>query len=224
MTKMFCADESALEQLAIIGSSLEGLVDFDIDQLSKQWRHPLLSHDQSMLPVNKNELRRFAYDFYLKFLPYFRNQPEGSMELGIGIEVTKRMKSKLGLAYMFERRIMLNENYFSENPALLPYTLFHEMTHMWLYSCMLDPGHTLRFYNKMNEFSATGLPVDAEVHIHTKVAPESNYVYSCPGCKNCWYLKEEVSYEIFCGQCFDSYGIEHIAVPIKRRIMGASKE
>ena len=108
---------------------------FDPDQIGDEWFHNLLLHNQSDPLIPKDELRSFAYFYFIKFLPFFRNQIEGSIEKGISIEVSKRMKSKLGLAYMFEQKIILNEEYFSQYPQLLPYTLFHEMTHLWLYSC-----------------------------------------------------------------------------------------
>ena len=133
------------------------------------------------------------------------------------------MKSKLGLAYMFEQKIILNEEYFSQYPQLLPYTLFHEMTHLWLYSCLLDPSHTKRFYNKMKEFEGTRLPIDSQVHIHSRVVAESSCIYCCPNCDNRWYLKEIVSYTIYCGHCFDKYGVEHFAEAVNRNLIGANK-
>jgi predicted SprT family Zn-dependent metalloprotease len=166
-------------------------------------------------PLSKDELIALAYDYYLRFLPYFRGQPEGSICLGIEIEFTQRMRQKLGLAYLFEHKIRLNQAYFAEDPSLLPYTLFHEMTHLWLYDCLLDPGHTRRFYNKMDEFESTGLPIDPDVHIHSRVAPEGKYVYSCPNCKNRWYLRDRLRYSIYCGHCFDREGVEYYAKRLK---------
>jgi 3-dehydroquinate synthase len=80
---------------------------------------------------------------------------------------------------------------------------------------LLDPGHTRRFYNKMAEFDRTGLPVDPDVHIHTRVAPEGKYVYSCPNCKNRWYLRDRLRYSIYCGHCYDREGIEYYAKRLK---------
>ncbi len=82
------------------------------------WFHPLLQHKPCADPISKDQLRKFAYDYFLKFLPFFRNQSEGCIGSGVQIEVTRRLKSRLGLAYMFERRINLNENYFASEPAL----------------------------------------------------------------------------------------------------------
>ncbi len=53
------------------------------------------------------------------------------------------------MAHLFESKITLNSRYFIKDPRLLPYTLFHELVHLWLYDCFLDPGHTWRFYDKM---------------------------------------------------------------------------
>lgn len=184
--------------------------------IPSQWFHPLLLQEtKRRKPLSSEELRAFAYDFYFRFLPYFRNQPEGSLVTGVEIEFTTRMRQKLGLAYLFEHKIRLNQAYFAKDPSLLPYTLFHELTHLWLYDCLLDPGHTRRFYNKMAEFETTGLPVDRDVHIHTRVAPEGKFVYSCPNCKNRWYLRDRLRYSIYCGHCFDKEGVEYYAKRLK---------
>lgn len=182
-----------------------------------RWSNPQLEKPQArkQRPMSKEELVALAYDYYLRFLPFFENQVEGSIEAGVEIEFTQRMRQKLGLAYLFEHKIRLNQAYFAKDPALLPYTLFHEMTHLWLYDCLLDPGHTRRFYNKMQEFEATGLPIDPDVHIHVRVAPEGKYVYSCPNCKNRWYLRDRLNYSIYCGHCFDKEGVEYYAKRLK---------
>jgi predicted SprT family Zn-dependent metalloprotease len=165
--------------------------------------------------ISKEELQELAYDYYRLFLPFFTNQPEGSLESEVEIIFTQRMRQKLGLAYLFEHKIRLNQSYFAKDPTLLPYTLFHELTHLWLYDCLLDPGHTRRFYNKMAEFESTGLPVDNDVHIHTRVALEGKYVYICPNCKNRWYLRDRLKHAIYCGHCYDKEGIEYYAKPLK---------
>ena len=165
--------------------------------------------------LSSDELRNLAYDCYYQFLSHFKGQPEGSLSGRVSIEFSSRMRQKLGLAYLFEHRIRLNLDYFAADPSLLPYTLFHEMTHLWLYDCMLDPGHTQRFYKKMREFESTGLPVDPDVHIHSRVAAEGKFVYSCPNCKNRWYLRDLLSYSIYCGHCFDKEGVEYFAKRIK---------
>lgn len=186
------------------------------ENVAKIWQHPLLTMGRAQRkPLPVAELQAFAYDFYLRFLPFFRDQPEGSIEPGVEIEFTSRMRQKLGLAYLFEHKIRLNLTYFAKDPSLLPYTLFHEMTHLWLYDCLFDPGHTRRFYNKMGQFELTGLPVDPDVHIHTRVAPEGKYVYSCPNCKNRWYLRDRLRYSIYCGHCFDLEGVEYYAKRLK---------
>jgi predicted SprT family Zn-dependent metalloprotease len=184
--------------------------------VAPQWSHPLVASPKpKRRPQAGESLQAFAYDFYLRFLPFFRDQPEGSLSPSVEIEFTTRMRQKLGLAYLFEHKIRLNQSYFAKDPSLLPYTLFHEMTHLWLYDCQLDPGHTRRFYNKMREFESTGLPVDPDVHIHTRVAPEGKYVYSCPNCKNRWYLRDRLRYSIYCGHCFDREGVEYYAKRLK---------
>jgi len=189
----------------------------DLCTVAPQWFHPLLLAPKGDChqPLSRDELTAFAYDYFLRFLPFFKRQPEGSLGTGIEIEFTARMRQKLGLAYLFEHRIRLNLAYFANDPSLLPYTLFHEMTHLWLYDCLLDPGHTRRFYNKMADFELTGLPIDPDVHIHTRVAPEGKYVYSCPNCKNRWYLRDRLTYSIYCGHCYDREGVEYYAKRLK---------
>ena len=184
--------------------------------VAPEWFHPLLLQPKNKRTVlTREELGEFAYDYYDRFLPFFTNQEEGSLEAEVGVEFTVRMRQKLGLAYLFEHKIRLNQAYFAEDPSLLPYTLFHEMAHLWLYDCLLDPGHTRRFYNKMAEFESTGLPIDPDVHIHTRVAPEGKFVYTCPNCRNRWYLHDRLRYAIYCGHCFDKEGVEYYAKRLK---------
>ena len=170
----------------------------------------------SLTTKHPNKLDRDAalvlmQDTFATFLPFFQNQPEGSLRSKIAIKFSTRMSQKLGLAYLFAGKIHLNWHYFKEKLHLMPYTLFHEMTHMWLYDCYFDPGHTVRFYKKMNDFGRTGLPVDPEVLVHTRVAPEGRYVYSCPRCQNRWFRRDALPHSIFCGQCYDGEGVQYIA-------------
>ena len=162
-------------------------------------------------PLCRSELESIAYGYFSEFLPYFSAQPEGSLLSGLKIDFSLRMQRKLGLAFLFEHKIRLNHRYFANDPSLMPYTLFHELTHIWLYNCHLDPGHTWRFYQKMQEFNFTGYPIDHEVHLHTRIAEEAQHVYSCPNCANRWYVKQQLSYAIFCGHCFDRDGARYIA-------------
>ncbi len=187
-------------------------------QVKPQWFHPLLNLPADpQRRIKRNELEAFAYDFYVRFMPFFRHREEGSLLPGVTIEFNGRMKQKLGLAYLFERKIKLNLNYFSRDPRLLPYTLFHELTHLWLYDCLLDPGHTRRFYAKMSEFRMTGLPIDQAVHIHRRLAPEAKYIYSCPNCKNRWYVRKKLRHAIYCGHCHEKNGEEHFAQLLERK-------
>ena len=75
----------------------------------------------------------------------------------------------------------------------------------------------------MKEFEGTRLPIDSQVHIHSRVVAESSCIYCCPNCDNRWYLKEIVSYTIYCGHCFDKYGVEHFAEAVNRNLIGANK-
>lgn len=161
--------------------------------------------------LTAQELTALAESWLEKFLPFFTNQSEGSINPNITLQFSAKMRQKLGLAYLFEHKIRLNLSYFRKDPSLLPYTLFHEMTHIWLYDCMLDPGHTQRFYNKMSEFQATGLAIDPELHVHRRIAPEGKFVYICPNCSNRWFMRERLKYSIYCGPCFDREGVEFFA-------------
>jgi predicted SprT family Zn-dependent metalloprotease len=184
------------------------------------WDHPYLwQKPNKNSPYNKAQLETFAYDYFLKFLPFFRNQPEGSMGSGTTIKFTRKMKHKLGLANLFFREIRINQTYFAADPKLLPYTLFHEMVHLWLYDCGLDPGHTRRFYLKMQDFQRTGLPLDPDVHIHSRIAQEAKFVYVCPSCQNRWFLNEKRTNRLTCGPCYELKGIH--AVP--ERFVNAPK-
>lgn len=179
--------------------------------MKPQWYHHLLQPKVSETTISRPELESLAYDFYIRFMPFFRNQKEGSLMPGVEISFCGKMKQKLGLAILFQRKIKLNLKYFAKDPKLLPYTLFHELTHLWLYDCLLDPGHTRRFYAKMAEFNTTGLPLDPAVHIHRRLASEANYIYICPNCQNRWYMRKKLHHAIFCGHCFEVTGQEFFA-------------
>lgn len=200
-----------------------GIVDFEepIDIYSQEfqreqnstWYHPYLygeytNHDF----LTHEEIDDLAYEYYFRFLPFFVNQEEGSIKPNIRIDFSSRMKKKLGLTFLFERLIRLNYNYFCYSPINLPYTIFHEMTHIWLYDCNLDPSHTWRFYKKMEEFSVCMLPIDPAAHVHTRIAHEATNVYSCPLCMNRWFKKDQLEHKIFCGPCFDRTGEKYFAV------------
>lgn len=184
----------------------------DLRRIKPQWYHPIFdAFAPGISELTRSDLEALAYHFYLKFLPLFRNQAEGSMVPGLAIEFTRKMKQKLGLAFLFEHKVRLNETYFASDPTLLPYTLFHEMIHIWLYNCGFDPGHTRRFYQKMQTFNGTGLPIDPTVHIHSRIAPEAQFVYSCPNCANRWYMRDPLKHRIYCGLCYDKEGVEYYA-------------
>ena len=163
------------------------------------------------IAFEKEDLELLADYFFELFLPRFAEQPEGSLATGTLIEFSRKMKNKVGLAVLFENKIRLSLSYFANNPQFLPYTIFHEMTHLWLYHSGYDPGHTRRFYKKMLEFEQTGYQIDPEVHIHTRLAAEGSYVYICNNCENRWHLKEQLDYHIYCALCFRKNGIEHYA-------------
>jgi predicted SprT family Zn-dependent metalloprotease len=180
---------------------------FDLDRISIEWRHPYLSFDGRL---DKKQLEAYAYDYYLRFLPLFRNTEFGSIRPGVDIRFTKRMKHQLGSASVYAGKIRLNQNYFEVQPQLLPYTLYHELTHQWLYDCHFDPGHTKRFYNKMKQFESTGLPVDPSVHIHKRIQSEGQYVYTCPQCEKRWYNNKRYRRAFYCGPCHEENGMRPI--------------
>jgi predicted SprT family Zn-dependent metalloprotease len=160
---------------------------------------------------DREDIELLASYFFETFLPIFQDQPEGTIQSGTIIEISRRMTSKIGLALLFENKIRLSESYFLEHPHYLPYTIFHEMTHLWLYHGGHDPGHTRRFYRKMLEFESTGYLVDPEVHIHTRLAAEAKYIYSCLNCGNRWHLRDTLEEEIFCGLCWRHERQQHFA-------------
>ena len=163
-----------------------------------------------MLRFDREDLELLADYFYNLFLPHFLGDEE-SIQIGTSFEFSRRMRLRVGLALLFENKVRLNEAYFAHNPHFLPYTIFHEMTHLWLYHTGHDPGHTRRFYQKMDEFKKTGYLVDPEVHIHTRLAAESKYVYICNNCRNRWHLKDPLDHDIFCGLCWKKDRVEHFA-------------
>ena len=136
----------------------------------------------------------------------FRNQPEGSMRFGVDIDLSARMKTRLGEADLFHGMIRLNSSYFMNSPEVLPYTLFHEMIHLWLYDCGRDPAHTRKFYEKMATFDELGLPVDHKVHIHKRQVKEGQFVYKCGECSFKWFHRSKAKYAAICGFCEKHHG------------------
>ncbi len=185
------------------------------ERIPPQWFHPYLLRGGDRDCLASGDLQALAYDFFLRFMRYFRDQPEGQMRHGVAIEFTRKMRQRLGMAVLGEGKIRLNHDYFSMRPAGLPYTLFHEMVHMWLYDCDLDPGHTRRFYQKMMSFLETGLPVDPEVYVHRRLAPEAKFVYRCPGCQQRWYTRDRSAERLYCGYCFENSAQRHYPTLIR---------
>ena len=173
-----------------------------------QWHHPYLEAATNQTR-SRQELYSFAYDYYLRFLSIFKNQREGSLAGNIEIELSKRLRNRLGCADLFRRRITLNQKYFEKDARLLPYSLFHEMVHLWLYDCYLDPGHTRRFYQKMDQFRVTRLPLDPDVHIHSRLKSDAKYIYLCMTCKNRWFTNSLKEGNLACGFCFENTGATH---------------
>ena len=137
----------------------------------------------------------------------FHHTPIKSIQsVEVSLEFTRKLGRKLGLTFLFDRKIYLNFNYFQRFPERLPYTLFHEMTHLWLYDSFYDPNHTARFYQKMHEFHGTKYPVDKEVKNPRFFAKEAEYIYQCPQCANRWHLHETLTYSMYCGPCYDRLG------------------
>lgn len=129
-------------------------------------------------------------------------------ELSASIEFNKSLGKKLGVTFLFDRIIFLNFNYFRKHPERLPYTLFHEMTHLWLYESFYDPNHTARFYKKMNEFQKTHYPIDSEVKNLRFFEKEAEHLYQCPHCSHRWYLHNPLTYSMYCGPCYDRQGVK----------------
>lgn len=165
------------------------------------WTHPDLNQE-----LDTEQLYKLSYNYLIKFLPFFKNTAEGSIKSGVDIQFSKRMRRILGSADLRDNRIILNQKYFEKNTVLLPYTFFHELTHLWLYHCGFDPGHTARFYQKMQEFEQTGLPLDTQVHIHKRKATEGKFVYICPKCQFRWHQTFKSKYKSYCEYCEQQHG------------------
>jgi predicted SprT family Zn-dependent metalloprotease len=88
----------------------------------------------------------------------------------VTLNLSPRMGNTLGMCYPERRRIALNEDYFLREPRYLPYTLHHEMVHLFLWDAGRDWGHTREFYALMEEFPADLYPADPNVHVHARQA------------------------------------------------------
>ncbi len=106
----------------------------------------------------------------LRHLTYEELKTKPSVLKNVGVEFSGRMARALGMCYPERRRIALNEPYFLKNPCYLPYTLYHEMVHMFLFDAGRPWGHTREFYSLMEEFPSTKYPADPNVHIHMRQA------------------------------------------------------
>lgn len=160
----------------------------------------------------KPRLNRQGLQIMSQIMPLFLKTPEGSLESErVRIQFTPKLKKTLGLSFVFDHLIQLNLQYFSEFPERLAHTLFHELTHLWLYDCNFDPGHTKRFFKKMTEFTTTGFQVDHELADASPYAREAPFVYHCQKCSRRWHLHQALSYSIYCGQCFDQ---SHVRYPL----------
>ena len=186
-------------------------LDSSTSSIPPQWDHPFLHEKRTF---TKKELIGFIYDYYIKFTPFFKNQEEGSLLGGIEIILSSKLRQGLGLANIFDRTIKLNEKYFTKDPTLIPYTLFHELTHIWLYDCYKDPSHTKNFYKKMKDFTTTHLPIDPKVYIHSRIVNDSKFIYICPNCKKRWFSNKS-TLNLYCGFCKEIYHEEYIPICFK---------
>jgi predicted SprT family Zn-dependent metalloprotease len=106
-------------------------------------------------------LKRMTYE-QLKANPYCLKKVE--------LLTSTRLNTAIGMCYPTKRRIVVNENYFLTWPSYLPYTLYHEMVHLFLYDIQQPWGHTKEFYAIMEDFPSHIYPIDPNVHIHERHA------------------------------------------------------
>jgi SprT-like family len=106
----------------------------------------------------------------IRHLTYEELKTRPQVLKNVGLDLSTRMARALGMCYPERRRIALNEPYFLKNPRYLPYTLYHEMVHMFLYDAGRPWGHTREFYALMEEFPSEKYPTDPNVHIHGRQA------------------------------------------------------
>jgi predicted SprT family Zn-dependent metalloprotease len=128
-------------------------------------------------PPSKEFLQNELMSTYLAFAPLllkhrsFEEVQKFPRALrDVDFALSDRMAHTLGMCYAHKRRLVFNENYFSLNPHLLPYTLFHELVHLFLFDLKKPWGHTKEFYALMEEFPHERYSVDTKVHIHMKAA------------------------------------------------------
>lgn len=121
-------------------------------------------------------LKNRAQMLYFELAPILLKQakPEGD-ELrkialkNVVIDFSQRMGSTLGLCYPETRKIHLNFEYFSKKTSYLPYTLYHEMVHQFLFDMKKPWHHTTEFYFLMGLFPNC-YARDPNVHIHMRQA------------------------------------------------------
>ncbi len=158
----------------------------------------------------KSKLNQLGLHLLAEFLPFFTQTKEGTLESSrVKIQFTPKLKRSLGISFIFDHLIQLNIQYFREFPDRLAHTLFHELTHLWLYDCNLDPGHTERFFMKMADFKGTGYPLDHEMAALSCCVKEAPFIYHCTRCHRRWHLHQVSSYSIYCGQCYDHLNVQY---------------
>jgi predicted SprT family Zn-dependent metalloprotease len=159
---------------------------------------------------DKSKLNQLGLQLLPELLPFFTQTAEGSLEASkVRLQFTPKLKRSLGISFIFDHLIQLNIEYFKEFPQRLAHTLFHELTHLWLYDCNHDPGHTERFFIKMADFNGTGYPFDHEMTTLSRSVKEAPFIYRCSRCSRRWYLHQVSSYSIYCGQCYDHLNIQY---------------
>ena len=121
----------------------------------------------------KNELYMRFIEFapiLLKHLRYEELKSRPDCLRNVSLQLSVRQVRAVGMCYPEKRKIVLNQNYFLKNPQYLPYTLYHELVHLFLFDAGRPWGHTKEFYLLMEDFPVHKHPLDPNVHIHEQRA------------------------------------------------------
>lgn len=128
-------------------------------------------------------LKNRAQVYFFEFAPILLRETPSDCEIfrktalrNVSVEFSERLGDALGICYPEDRVIRLSASYFSRYARLLPYTLYHEMVHQFLFDIKRPWSHNEQFYYLMELFPRA-YEVDRNVHIHMRSAEKGRRIW-----------------------------------------------
>ncbi len=76
-------------------------------EIAAEWYHPYFDQEWGKIEISGKEMQVFAYSYYLRFLLFFQNQPEGSLSPGVELEFSGRLKNNWEWHIYLKARLLL---------------------------------------------------------------------------------------------------------------------